>query len=186
MISSAAAATLTTVLSVAGIVGYFTGPVTLELPLAGKNQMAHGLELESTGHYTSVEATIPALPDGPAELLAWGAALNQVGVLAVLALVFLLAYRLRSAVLFTAESVWMVGAGGALLALAGTVGQVLDGWALGRVAEMIAANGRNPGVPHVFVAEINLAPLTIGLVMVLVAGVFQYGRRLQQDTEGLV
>jgi hypothetical protein len=186
MISSAAAAILTTALSVAGIVGYFTGPVTLELPLAGKDQLVPGLELESTGHYTSLEATIPELPAGPAELLAWGAVLNQVGVLAVLALVFLLAYRLRSAVLFTAESVWMVGAGGALLALAGTFGQVLDGWALGRVAEMIAANGRTPGLSHGFAAEINATPLTIGLVMVLIAGVFQYGRRLQQDTEGLV
>jgi len=34
-----------------------------------------GLELESTGHYTSLEATIPELPAGPAELLAWGAVL---------------------------------------------------------------------------------------------------------------
>jgi len=51
---------------------------------------------------------------------------------------------------------------------------------------MIAASGRTPGVSHGFAAEINVAPLTIGLVMVLVAVVLQYGRRLQQDTEGLV
>ena len=35
-------------------------------------------------------------------------------------------------------------------------------------------------------AEFNIAPLAIGLVLLLVAGVFQYGRRLQKDTEGLV
>lgn len=80
----------------------------------------------------------------------------------------------------------MVGACGAVIAVAGTLGQILDGWALNRVAEMIAANGRTPGASYVFSAEVNLAPLMLGLVMVLVAGVFQYGRRLQLETEGLV
>ena len=128
MIVSSAAAVLTTVLTVAGIIGYFTGPVTLELPIASTQRTVSGLELESTGHFTSLEATVPDLPAGPGELLAWGAALNQVGMLAVLALVFVLAYRLRSAILFTPGSVWIVGACGAVLALAGTVGQILDGW----------------------------------------------------------
>ncbi|WP_245199639.1 MULTISPECIES: DUF2975 domain-containing protein [Micrococcaceae] len=186
MIASAAGAVVTTVLSVAGIIGYFTGPVTLELPVAARDQAVSGLELESTGRYTSLEATVPQLPVGPAELLAWGSALTQIGVLAILALVFVLAHRLRSATLFTAKSVGVVGACGAVIAVAGTLGQILDGWALNRVAEMIAANGRTPGASYVFSAEINLAPLTLGLVMVLVAGVFQYGRRLQLETEGLV
>ncbi len=186
MVVSAAASVVTTALSVSGIIGYFTGPVTLELPIATTHQSVSGLELESAGHYTALEATIPVLPSGPAGLLAWGAALNQVGVIAMLALVFLLAYRLRRAVLFTAGSVWVVGACGAVLALVGTSGQILEGWALSRIAEMIAANGRTAGVSSVFAAEINLGPLMIGLVLVLVAGVFEYGRRLQQDTEGLV
>ncbi|MDQ0075772.1 hypothetical protein [Arthrobacter oryzae] len=188
MIASAAAAVLTTFMSVKGIVGYFTGPVTLELPLATRNQTAGGLELESTGHYTTLEATIPDLPSGPDELLSWVAALNQIGVLAILTLVFLLAYRLRSAVLFTAGSVWIVGVCGAILALVGTVGPILDGLALNRLAEMIAANGRTPGESYVFYfsAQFNVGPLMLGLVLVLVAGVFQYGRRLQKDTEGLV
>ncbi|MET4097255.1 hypothetical protein [Arthrobacter sp. UYCu712] len=185
MIASAVAAAVTTYLSVAGVIGYFAGPVTLELPIAATHQPVTGLELESTGHYTALKATIPELPAGPAELLAWGATLNQIGVLAILALVFLLAYRLRSAILFTKGSVWIVGACGAVLTLAGTVGQVMDGWALSLVAEMIVANGRTPGA-HVFAAEINLGPLILGLVLVLVAGVFQYGSRLQKDTEGLV
>ena len=36
-----------------------------------------------------------APPSGPGALLSWGTVLNQVGILAVLALVFLLAFRLR-------------------------------------------------------------------------------------------
>jgi hypothetical protein len=145
-----------------------------------------GLELESTGHFTSLEATVPDLPDGPATLLAWGAALNQVGMLALLALVFVLAYRLHSAILFTAGSVWIVGACGAVLAVATTVGQVLDGRARTSLAEMIGANGREPGAVYLISTEFDLWPLMVGLILVLVAGVFQYGRRIQKDAEGLV
>ncbi|MDR6413361.1 hypothetical protein [Pseudarthrobacter sulfonivorans] len=186
MIASSAAAVLTTVLTVLGIVGYFTGPVTLELPIASTQRTVSGLELESAGHFTALEATVPVLPTGPGELLAWGAALNQVGMLAILALVFMLAYRLRSAILFSPGSVWIVGACGAVLALAGTVGQVLDGWGRARLAELIAANERTPGQSYSFSAQFDLWPLAVGLVLMLVAGVFQYGRRLQTDTEGLV
>lgn len=185
MIASAVAAVVTTVLSVSGIVGLFSGPVTLELPIAATNKDASGLELDSTGHYTALEATIPDLPIGPAELLAWGGAVNQIGLLAGLALVFLLAFRLRSAVLFTTASVWIVGACGAVLALFGTVGQILEAWGLNRLAEMIGANG-TPGESFAFYAEFNIGPLVLGLVLILVAGAFQYGRRLQKDTEGLV
>lgn len=186
MIISSAVAVLTTGLTVAGISGYFRGPVTLELPIASTQRAVSGLELESTGHFSSLVATIPDLPAGPGELLAWGAALNQAGLLAVLTLVFVLAYRLRSAILFTPGSVWIVGACGAVLALAGTVGQVLDAGARNRLAEMIAANGRTPGESFAFTAEFDLWPLGVGLILVLVAGVFQYGRRLQTDTDGLV
>jgi len=186
MIASFAAAVLTTVLSVSAIVGYFAGPTALVLPIASNQRPVSGLELESSGHFTSLEATIPDLPDGPATLLAWGVTLNQVGMLAILALVFLLAYRLRSATLFTPGSVWIVGACGGTLALAGTAGQLLDGWARSRLAEMIAANGRTPGESYGFSVDLNITPLMTGLILVLVAGVFQYGRRLQRDTEGLV
>lgn len=186
MIASAAAAVATTALSASGIVGYFTGPVTLEVPLATKHQAAVGLELGSTGHYTALEATIADLPSGPAELLAWAGALNQVGVLAILSLVFLLACRLRGAVLFTAGSMWVVGTCGAVLALAGTVGQVLDAAARSRIVEMIGANARTPGESYIFSADFNIGPVMMGIVLVLVAGVFQCGRRLQKDTEGLV
>ncbi|WP_251024413.1 hypothetical protein [Arthrobacter sp. ISL-65] len=186
MIAAALAAVVTTALSVSGIAGYFTGPVTLELPVSSTNQTASGLGLGATGHYTTLSATIPSLPSEPAALLAWSAALDQLGVLAILTLVFLLAYRLRSAVLFSAKSVWIIGACGVVLALAGTVGQVLNGWGLTRVADMVAGTGRNPGESVILEAEFTTGPLMLGIVLVLVAAVFQYGRRLQKDTEGLV
>ena len=70
--------------------------------------------------------------------------------------------------------------------------QALPGWcvapfiARGRLAEMIGANARIPGESHSFPADFNIAPSMLGLVLMLVAGVFQYGWRLQHDTEGLV
>ncbi len=65
MIVSSAVAVLTTVLTVAGIIGYFTGPVTLELPIASTQRTVSGLELESAGHFTSLEATFLSCPPAP-------------------------------------------------------------------------------------------------------------------------
>ncbi|MDI3212996.1 hypothetical protein [Arthrobacter sp. AL12] len=186
MIASAAAAFATTVMTVSGLIGYTGGPVTLALPVATTEHAATGLMPGVTGHFTAVEATLPALPSGPAALLAWAAALNQIGFLAVLVLVFLLAYRLRSEILFNPGSAWTVGSCGAVLALFATTGQILDAIARGRLAEMIGANTRIPGESHSFAADFNIAPLMLGLVLMLVAGAFQYGRRLQHDTDGLV
>ena len=186
MIASAAVAVLTTVTTVAGIIGYTSGPVTLVLPVATANHAATGLLPGVTGHFTAMEATLPTLPSGPGELLAWADSLNQIGFLALLVLVFLLARRLRSETLFTSGSAWIVGACGAALTVFGTVGQILDSIARSRLAELIGANARTPGEAYSFSADFNLAPLVLGLVLVLVAGVFQFGRRLQQDTEGLV
>ncbi len=186
MIVSAAAALLTTVATIAGLIGYTNGPVTLVLPVATADHAATGLLPGVTGHYTAMEATLPTLPSGPGGLLAWADSLNQIGILALLALVFLLAHRLRSETLFTSGSAWIVGSCGAALTLFGTVGQILDSIARSRLAELIGANARTEGEAYSFSAHFNLAPLVLGLVLVLVAGVFQFGRRLQQDTEGLI
>lgn len=140
--------------------------------------------MDSAARFTSMEATIPALPSDEAVLLAWGGVLNQVSFLAVMALLFLLAFRLRGENLFTPASAWIVGTCGAVLALAGTVGQALDAAARNRIADLIGAN--QPSETLVFVSGFSIAPLLAGIVLVLVAGVFQFGRRLQRDTEGLI
>jgi hypothetical protein len=186
MVGSVVAAAITTAVTVANTVSLFAGPATLELPVDTAHQTARDLSLGATGHFTQVEVTLPELPTGPAESLAWGGALNQVGVLAVLALVFLLAYRLQSRELFTARSAHIVGAAGIVLAVAGTAGQILEGTGRSRLAEMIGANAQSPGESRIFSVEFSAAPLLLGIGLLLVAGVFEYGRRLQKDTEGLV
>ncbi|MGX9899499.1 hypothetical protein ACW0JT_05665 [Arthrobacter sp. SA17] len=187
VLASAAAAVATTVLAASEIVRLFTGPVTLTLPLATRHQSPTGLRLGAQAHFTSVEAVIPAVPSGEASLLAWAGALNQMGVLAVLGLIFLLALRLRSGNLFTAGSVWILGSCGFLLTLAGTFGQLLDSAARNRLAELIGANQRtaDEAVP-VFTSQFDTGPTMAGIVLILLAAVFQFGRRLQKDTEGLI
>lgn len=186
MVASAVAGAATTAGTVAGTVGYFTGPTTLELPIATDSLTASGLEPGATGHYTALQATIQALPPGEAALLSWAAALNQLGIVTVMALLFLLGYRLRSSILFTAGSVRIIGASGAVLAVASIAGQFLDQVARGRLAERIGASRRSAEEGLIFVGHFDLGPLVAGLVLVLVAAVFEYGRRLQKDTEGLV
>ncbi|WP_307613499.1 hypothetical protein [Pseudarthrobacter sp. W1I19] len=186
MAVSAAAAVATTALTIPGIVAYFTGPVTLTLPLSTNQHTLSDVQLGAQAHFTSVEVAIPALPTGEAALLAWAGTLSHISVLAVLALLFLLAFRLRAANLFTAASVWIIGACGAVLAVAGSAAQVLDQIARGRLAEVLGINARTAGEGLSFSAHFNMAPVVAGLVLILVAGVFQFGGRLQKDTEGLV
>lgn len=186
MVASAVAAIATTALTVTGIIETFTGPATLTLPVASTQQQPAGLQLGAEGRFTAVEVTLPAVPSDEAVLLVWAGVLSQVGILAVLVLLFLLAFRLRGENLFTPGSVWIVGACGAVLAIAGTVGQVIDSVARNRLAELVGANQRTPDESIIFMADFNIGPVMAGIVLVLVAGVFQFGLRLQKDAEGLV
>lgn len=186
MIAAAAAAAVTTFTTVRGVIETFAGPVTLTLPLRSSPQNPAGLGMDAVARFSAMEATLPALPSGEAALLAWAAVLHQVSFIAVAALLFLLAFRLREENLFTPASAWIVGVSGAVLALAGSTAQALDAAARSRIAELISASQVASGETLVYVSNFNLAPLLAGIALTLIAGVFQSGRRLQKDTEGLV
>ncbi len=185
MVGSAVIAAGSSVMSVIGIADIFSGPVTLTLPVDPTQKVA-GVDLGAEARFSAVDATIPALPGAEAGQLAWAAALTQVGVLAVLALLFLLAFRLRGDTLFTRGSVWIIGACGAALALAGTAGQVLDQLARTRLSDAIGLNSDSAPGSVIFEGDISLLPVVAGIALILIAGVFQFGGRLQEDTEGLV
>lgn len=180
------AAVITTIATASSIITFSTGPATLALPLATANQKPTGLSDGVEAHFTSIEAIIPTLPPTEAALLIWAGILSHLGVLAVLALLFLLGLRLRGENLFTTGSVWVIGICGAVLAVAGTIGQILDQIARSRLAEAIGANQRIPGEAIIFRGDLPLGPAVAGIVLILVAGVFQFGGRLQKDTEGLI
>lgn len=186
MLLAVVAAVAAIVLTVWRITGYFNGPVTLTLPLISKQLSPTDLSLGAEARYTSAEATIPQLPRPEAAALAWSEALNLLTVLAVLALLFLLAFRLRRHLLFTAHSAWTIVSCGTVLALAGSASQVVDGMSRTRLADSIGLDQGTGGEYVLFVGTFSFAPAVAGLVLILVAGAFEYGRRLQKDTEGLV
>ncbi|UZX03767.1 hypothetical protein F8G81_14995 [Arthrobacter sp. CDRTa11] len=186
MIASAAAAIGTTFHTVTAVVGLGSGPTTLTVPLAAARQDPVGLVPGAEGRYTEMELTISAVPVDEAVFLAWSAALNQVGILAVALLVFLLGFRFMRERLFTPGSDVVVGMCGIVLAVASTVGQLLGAVGKTRLAEAVGAYQPTHGETIVFVGEINLLPSLAGLMLLVIAGVFQFGRRLQKDTEGLV
>lgn len=186
MMVAAIAAVITTTITIVSIINLSVGPTTLTLPLATANQTPTGLSQGVEAHFTSIEATISTLPATEAALLVGAGILSHISVLAVLALLFLLGLRLRGDNLFTTGSVWVIGVCGAVLAVAGTIGHTLDQIACSRLAEMIGANQRVPGETIIFVGNLPLGPAVAGIVLILVAGVFQFGYRLQKDTEGLV
>ena len=186
MILTAAAAAMSTVMAGSWIASLFSGPVTLTLPIQGTQQQPDGLGFGATGAYTQMEATISAVPAGEASMLAWSAALNQVGALAVAALIFLLAFRLRGENLFTAGSAWIIGSCGAILALSGSAAEVLESTALTRLSLLIGATPQTPGEDVFLTFTLNVVPVVAGLTLVLVALAFRSGRQLQEDTEGLI
>lgn len=186
MIAAVLAAAATTALAAARIEGYLHQAVTLTLPLATTEHAVSGLRLRAEAHYTSMEARLPAVPAPEAALLAWGEVLSQIGVLAVAGLVFLLAYRLRGEKLFTPGSAWITGACGATLALTGSAGQIVDTVGRTRLAALIEPEQEAGSAYVLFVGTFGFAPLVAGTVLLLVAAAFQFGGRLQKDTEGLV
>lgn len=186
MVVTAIVAAITTTATVSRIISFLTGPTTLTLPLATASQTVTGLPEGVEAHFTSIEATIPTLPSTEAALLVWAGTLSHTGVLAVLALLFLLGLRLRRENVFTTGSVWVIGVCGAVLAVSGTVGQILDQIARSRLAEVIGANKRIVGETIIFQGDLPLGPAVTGIALILVAGIFQFGNRLQKDTEGLI
>lgn len=181
-----AIAAITLVSTITDIVGKFTGPVSMRLPLDPSRQGAVDLESGATGRFSELQVTLPSVPGYEASLLVWAAALNQVCVLCVVALLILLAYRLTSEKLFAPGLAALVGVVGTILAISGSFAQVLDSTARNRLAEQLGALPRTPGDTIVYLVDFSFVPLAAGVVLVLLAGVFQFGRRLQRDTDGLI
>ncbi|CAI3799315.1 DUF2975 domain-containing protein [Pseudarthrobacter sp. MM222] len=189
MLAAALVAAVTTVMTIIGILNLSAGSTTLRLPadLARDSfQPAPRIAADAvvSGRFTEMEVTMNGVPAPEAVLLAWSAVLNQVCILAVAALVIFLCLRMRRERLFTSAAVWAIGLCGAALAVTGSAAQILSGTGRGLLAERLT-DATNSG-EAVYVTDFNFGTLIAGLVMVLFAGVFRFGRRLQQDTDGLV
>lgn len=189
MAAAAIVAVGTTVMSIARIVNLSSSSTTLRLPAdldSSFTQPAPRLlaNTVTSGRFTEMEVTINAATYPEATLLAWSAALDQVCVLAVAAMVIFLCLRLRKEKLFTSAAVLAIGLCGTVLAVMGPAAQILEGTGRGRLAESLAGIAKSGEA--VYVTDFNFGTLIAGLVMMLFAGVFQFGQRLQKDTDGLV
>ena len=191
IVVSVAVAIGASVSTVSEIMSNGAGEVVLRLPLDTSAQGSaarepEALNLGAVGRYSQVEVSVPALPEYEASLLGWSAAMNLVAVLCVVSLMVLLAYRLTSRVLFAPHIAAIVGLAGAFLAISGSAAQVLDSTAKHRLAEQLGVIPGSAGETLVYIVEFNPTSLVAGAALVLLAGVFQFGRGLQRDTEGLV
>ncbi|MDR6687340.1 hypothetical protein J2Y41_002905 [Arthrobacter sp. 1088] len=186
IVVSVAVAIAASLSTVSTIINNGDGEVVLRLPLDPSTRESEALDLGAVARVSEVQATVPVLPEYEASLLGWSAAMNLVAVLCVVSLLVLLAYRLTSRVLFGPRTAVIVGSVGMLLAISGSAAQILDSTAKSRLAEQLGAMPARVGETLVYISGFDPAPLVAGGVLVLLGGVFQFGRRLQSDTEGLV
>ncbi|BCW34307.1 hypothetical protein StoSoilA2_03630 [Arthrobacter sp. StoSoilA2] len=186
IVVSVAVAIAASLSTVSTIISNGDGEVVLRLPLDPSTRESEALDLGAVARVSEVQATVPVLPVYEASLLGWSAAMNLVAVLCVVSLLVLLAYRLTSRVLFGPRTAVIVGSVGMLLAISGSAAQILDSTAKSRLAEQLGAMPARVGETLVYISGFDPAPLVAGGVLVLLGGVFQFGRRLQGDTEGLV
>jgi len=186
IVVSVAVAIAASVSTASTIISNGSGEVVLRLPLDPSTRESEALDLGAVARVSQVQVSVPGLPEYEASLLGWSAAMNLVAVLCVVLLLVLLAYRLTSSMLFGPRTAVIVGSAGMLLAISGSAAQILDSTAKNRLAEELGAAPARAGETLLYISEFNPAHLVAGGALVLLAGVFQFGRRLQRDTEGLV
>ena len=152
------------------------GGITL---VAGVTEIVNGLVTNKTAL-----TLITDLPFGISVLAAAAALADVLTRVAIATLIALLSWRLlRGAVFARSLSLVAVVAGGALL-----VGSVFTQGFGSLAAAMAAADLNGPGGRGFWplAGRLDFTTIVTGLILLLVGLAFEYGERLQHDTEGLV
>lgn len=145
--------------------------------------------------YESVALTLTELPDAARWLLAAQAAVVAIAVVGVSLTLLRLALRVLRARPFGRSMTVALVASAALIAVGGTVSQLLEAAARAVVVDHLGPDMTTGGTPGgtgsdegllSFALNLDLAPIGVGLALGVVALAFQVGARLQRDTEGLV
>ncbi|WP_413452389.1 hypothetical protein AA0Y32_11015 [Georgenia phoenicis] len=145
--------------------------------------------------YESVTLTLTELPDAARWLLAGQAAVVALAVTGVSLTLLWLALRVLRTRPFGRSMTAALVASAALIAVGGTVSQVLDAAGKAAVVDHLGPDvtaGADTARPEgyeglmAFALDLDLAPLGVALALGVVALAFQVGARLQRDTEGLV
>ena len=136
------------------------------------------------GSFETAHVIVVDLPFGISALVAAATLVDVLTRVAIATLVALLSWRLlRGAVFARSLSVVAVIAGGALL-----IGGVLTQGFGSLAAIMAAADLNGPGGRGFWplAGRLDFTTIVTGLILLLVGLAFEYGERLQRETEGLV
>ncbi|MGW9157126.1 hypothetical protein [Microbacterium sp. NPDC055665] len=131
--------------------------------------------------------TVPAMPTGARWMLLLEVALPALATVALCAGVWWLGVSFIRSRPFRASLGWMFGVAASLMIAGSLFGQLAGG--IGRAMIVQDLANTDPQVEDVLwtlLLEFDLAPVGWAFALALVAGLFEIGRRLQRETEGLV
>lgn len=155
----------------------------------------HDVELTALDDVAGVSAatvdtalvTVPAMPSGARWMLLLETLLPALATVALCAGVWWLGVSLIRSHPFRPSLGWLFGAAACLMIAGALLGQLAGGVGRAMIVQDLAST--DPDVQNVlwtFLVQVDLAPVGWAFALALVAGVFEIGRRLQRDTEGLV
>lgn len=155
----------------------------------------HDVELTALDDVSGVSAatvdsalvTVPAMPSSARWMLFLEVALPALATVALCAGVWWLGVSLIRSRPFRASLGWMFALAAILMIAGSLLGQFAGG--VGRamiVQDLAAADPQVEDVLWTLLVRFDLAPVGWAFALALVAALFEVGRRLQRDTEGLV
>lgn len=136
-----------------------------------------------TGTFETADVVVKGLSGDVIGLVLVGAIGSGLVALSVCVLVAVLAWRLLRRGFFRRAVTNTVVAAGIVLSLGGLVSKL----ALAAAGVQAAAQINGPGSGYwPLAASFDPSPMVFGFILLLVASAFEYGARLQKETEGLV
>jgi len=135
----------------------------------------------------SALVTVPAMAGGARWMLLLETALPALATVALCAGVWWLGVSLIRSRPFRTSLGWMFGIAACLMIAGSLFGQLAGGIGRAMIVQDLADS--EPGVEDVLwtlLVQFDLAPVGWAFALALIAGLFEIGRRLQRDTEGLV
>ncbi|CAO1653688.1 DUF2975 domain-containing protein [Salinibacterium sp. NYA9b] len=151
---------------------------------------ADGVSPISSATYDSVTLAIDAPPTVVRWIMVSETALSALLAIGLSVIVYFLGKRLLKQRPFARSATWAALAAAILVMAVGTFTPLIQAILNAEVVKflgdgVLATNGTGEGLV-IFEIILDLAPLAWGLALGVVAGVFEFGQRLQRDTDGLV
>ncbi|MGV8851738.1 MAG: hypothetical protein ACOH1M_04115 [Rhodoglobus sp.] len=162
----------------------------LQIANSGSPDFADGVSSISSATYDSVTLAIDAPPTVVRWIMVSETALSALLAIGLSVIVYFLGTRLLKQRPFARSATWATLAAAILVMAVGTFTPLIQAIINAEVVKflgdgVLATNDTGEGLV-VFRIMLDFAPLAWGLALGVVAGVFEFGQRLQRDTDGLV